>query len=430
MQLLKRFGWLQSWLLALGLFLLNVELCHELFRTEYLRFMGSIEGAFIGISRYTMVHWNDLTWFALWNDGTPFPTAYPPLLHIMVALVANLRGFSAPHAYHWVTALGYCLGPVALFALTLRLTGSRWAAFVAGLIYSSLSLSAWLVPGIARDLGSPFFPWRLQALLYYGEGPHVSSMTLLTLALLFLDLAMAKRRAFYLFLAAVAFAATAATNWLGAFAIVLFTVPYALAHLGSGGWKWRELARLARIAIAAYCLAMPFMPPSTIAVMRMNARTTGGDYSVAYNFALLWAPAILIVLAAIKLALRQWKPHLQFAILLAFLTTLIVLPDGWRHVAIVPQALRYHLEMEMALALLLAVLAHAALRGRPPWIAAASRHYCWRWRRPSASTGITRAIIYCSPRMSARPSSGRPRTGSTGIGPADAYSCRDRPHFG
>lgn len=368
---LNRLGWLQTALLAFALFLLNFYICHELFHIEYLRFMGSIEGAFIGISRYITAHWNDLTWFSLWNDGTPYPTTYPPLLHLVVAFVASVRGTSTALAYHWVTALAYCLGPVALFALTLRMTGSRWAGFVAGLIYSSVSMSAWLVPAIERDLGSPLFPRRLQTLVYYGEGPHVSSMTLLTLALLCLDIAMAKRRAPYVLLAAVAFAATATTNWLGAFAIALVIVPYALAHLGPSGWKWRELALLALIGAAAYGLAMPGMPPSTIAVLQMNAKTTGGDYTNAYGSAMLWGPAILIALAAIKWAIRRFAPHLQFAVLFAFLMTLIALADAWWHVAIVPMAVRYHLEMEMALAILIAFFAHATLRDRPRRIAVA-----------------------------------------------------------
>jgi hypothetical protein len=369
---LNRWGWHQTALLALALFLLNLYICHELFGIEYLRFMGSIEGAYIGISRYAMAHWNDLAWFPLWNAGTPYPTTYPPLLPLLVAFVASVAGTSTAHAYHWVTALGYCLGPVALFALTFRLSGSRWAGFVAGLIYSSVSMSAWLIPAIAADLGSPFFPRRLHDLVFYGEGPHVSSMTLLTVALLCLDVAMAKRRAPYFLLAAAAFAATATTNWLGAFAILLMVVTYALAHVGPSGWKWRDFARLALIGGAAYCLAMPWMPPSTIAVLQMNAKTTGGDFSNAYSSAWLGGLAILIALAAVKLAFRRLSPHLQFAVLFAFLMTLITLADGWRSIAIVPLALRYHLEMEMALAILIAVVARAMLRGRPQWIAAVS----------------------------------------------------------
>ena len=117
---------------------------------------------------------------------------------------------------------------------------------------------------------------------------------------------------------------------------------------------------------------MPWMPPSTIAVLRMNAKTTGGDFSNAYSSAWLWGLAILIALAALKVAFRRANPHLQFAILFAFLMSLITLADAWRNIAIVPLAIRYHLEMEMALAILIAVVAHALLQNRPRWVAMVS----------------------------------------------------------
>src|SRR5277367_1330187 len=115
---------LKSPLLAMVLFLASVYVCRELFHVEYLPHMGSIEGAYIGISRYALAHWRDLTWVPLWYEGIPYQNTYPPLLHLGVALVAWMRGISAAHAYHWTTALAYCFGPVALFALVRRLSGS------------------------------------------------------------------------------------------------------------------------------------------------------------------------------------------------------------------------------------------------------------------------------------------------------------------
>src|SRR5579863_10083845 len=129
--------------LAALLFAISFYTCRELFHIEYLRHMGSIEGAYIGISRYALAHWRDLTWFPLWYEGIPYLNTYPPLLHLGVALIACVRCISAAHAYHWTTALAYCLGPVTLFAMVNRLSGSRWAGFTAGLLYSTLSPSAW-----------------------------------------------------------------------------------------------------------------------------------------------------------------------------------------------------------------------------------------------------------------------------------------------
>src|SRR5262249_49928414 len=147
-----------------------------------------------------------------------------------------------------------------------RLSRSRWVAFSAGLIYSFLSLSAWLIPDVARDLGSRLHPRRLQALVYYGEGPHVSAMTFLPLALLFVDIALARKRAPWIALAAIFVAAAVCTNWLAAFALAIMMLAYVLARVGTKEWDWRELAWLAIIGIAAYCLAMPLIPPTTMAI--------------------------------------------------------------------------------------------------------------------------------------------------------------------
>ena len=103
------------------------------------------------------------------------------------------------HAHHWVTAIVYCLGPVTLFALARRLGASLRAAFLAAIFYSALSPSAWLMPAIGHAIGL-LSPERLTALVFYGEGPHITSLTLLPLAILFLDLALERRRPFILLL--------------------------------------------------------------------------------------------------------------------------------------------------------------------------------------------------------------------------------------
>ena len=109
------------------------------FWLEYSQCMGSIEAAYISISRYMLENWRDLTWFPLWYGGIPFQNTYPPLLHALVAGFAAVAGVSPARAHHAVTAMFYCLGPVAVYFLALRLTSSRWFSFWAGLVYSVLS---------------------------------------------------------------------------------------------------------------------------------------------------------------------------------------------------------------------------------------------------------------------------------------------------
>jgi hypothetical protein len=339
----KTIAW-KSPLLAMLLFLANVYVCRELFSVEYLRHMGSIECTFIAIARYVLANWRDLSWFPLWYNGVPYQNTYPPLLHWVVALVAGIRGFTPAHAYHWTIAVAYCLGPVTLFALVRRLSGSRWAGLLAGMFYTALSPSAWLIPKIVNDMGSPFRPRRLHALLYYGEGPHVAAMTLLPVAFLMVHLAVVKRRPHYVAGAVAAVAAVALTNWLAAFALALGIAAYLLA-------RGRDFLLVAAIGAAAYGLAMPWLPPSTIAVTQYNSRMVVGDFHAVYQTLPLWVAVIAGGLGLLKLATRRLSLELQFAIFFAFPMALITLAEAWFHVAIVPQPDRYHLEMEMAFAM-------------------------------------------------------------------------------
>ncbi len=353
-----------SFALAAFLFLLNAYVCLGLFGMEYLRHMGSIEAAYIGISRYMLAHWRDFSWCPVWYAGIPAQNTYPPLLHWIVALAAWLRGISPAHAHHWVTAIFYCLGPVTLFALTLRLSGSKRAAFLAGIFYSLLSPSEWLMPAIGRSTGQ-LHSQRLTALVYYGEGPHITSLALIPLAILLLDLALERRRPSYFALAALSFASVALTNYLGAAGLAIGVAAYVFAKEVKGRILARELVLTALIGITAYCLASPWLPPSTIAAVHINSQLIGGDYTHTGAGLLRWIPAILLILLALKTILRRTPAYLQFAIYFTFLTALPPLVVTWAHVFVVPQPERYHLEMELALAILVGMLLDAVLRRLP-----------------------------------------------------------------
>jgi hypothetical protein len=358
--------------LAFAILALNAYLCRELFRVEYLRHMGSVEGSFIGLARYTKDHWRDLSWFPSWHLGLPYANAYPPLLGWETAAFSAISGFSIAHAFHFVAALTYCLGPVALFALALRLTKSPWTAFTAAAMYSFVSWSAWLIPGIAADLGSVWHPRRLQALVLYGETPHIASMTLLPVALLFWDLALERRRAVYVLLAAVSAAAVVLTSWIGGFALAMMIVALAFTRVPDR----RDLGMMAMVAAAAYCLAMPWAAPSVIAATQFNSKTLGGDFRETYRVMPVWFVAALLCLVLLKIAMRRLAPQLQFSIFTAFLFASIVFPWTWFQVAVVVQPVRYHLELEMALSLLVACGAQRLLKNRPRPAAIAMTMLC------------------------------------------------------
>ncbi len=343
------------------LLLVNLWVCRDLFRTEYTVHLGSIEAAYVALSRYIIENWRDLTWFPLWYTGIPFQNAYSPLLHMIVALVAAAGGISPALAHHAVTAAFYCLGPVTLFWLALRLGADRITALVAGLVYSLFSPSAFLMPAVAADMGGVWNARRLHALVHYGEGPHISSMTLLPAALVLTGLALERRRIAWYVAAAMALAAVVLTNWLGGAALAAGAAAWLLTGQASRG-TW---LRAAALAVYAYLLASPWIPPSTLTAVRRNAQRVGGDYRMGPEHLLYWALLLAALILLERLLRRVCTSRLvRFAALFLMLVGGVTLAAAWFGVFLLPQPQRYHLEMEMALAPLLAAALGGLLRSK------------------------------------------------------------------
>jgi hypothetical protein len=337
--------------LAAVLFLVNAYIARELFTTEYTVQMGSIEASFISIAHYILGNWRDLTWFPLWYGGIPFQNTYPPLLHLLVASVAGLLRISPALSYHAVTATFYCLGPVTFFWLALKLTGSRGYSFAAGLLYSVFSPSALLIPAVRNEVGGLFNPRRFQALVQFGEGPHVASLTLLPVAIICLAVALEKRRPLYYLLAALSMAAVVLTNWLGGFALAAAVVAYLLALPRASQWK--EWLTAVAIGAYAYVLAVRWIPPSTIAAIRANEKYGASQYTFTLQN-LKYVGLVLIALVFVGYCLDRWKAPalLRFSAIFTLFMASLVLGSAWFGIILMPQPDRYHLELEMALSLL------------------------------------------------------------------------------
>jgi hypothetical protein len=359
--------WLKPAAFPLLLFALNFYFVKELFWLEYSQYMGSIEAAYISISRYMIENWRDLTWFPLWYGGIPFQNTYPPLLHALVALAAGAFRISPAHAHHLVTAMFYCLGPIALYALALRLTGSRWPSFCAAWMYSILAPSFFLMPSVRYGMGGEFGLRRLQTLVPFGEGPHITSLALLPIALLSLDVALSKRRPLTYVLTAISMAAVVLSNWLGAFALAIAVFAYLLSRQATlrEGRIW--LTTLALGALA-YLLVCPWIPPSTILDIRHNAQTVGGPFEHVYGSLPIYIGAGILAAFAAKYAMERWKvsPPLQFFALFVLFASAIPLASEWFHIVVVQQPERYHLEMDMAISLALTFAAAALIHRLAP----------------------------------------------------------------
>jgi hypothetical protein len=354
---------LSTWLCAAVILLLNVIVTKRLFFLGFSMRMDSIESAYMSISRFVMRHWGDLTWFPLWYTGVPFRIVYQPLLHVTVAALATVAHEPVQVAYHSVTALVYCLGPLALFALCFDATQSRAFAFVTALLYSLFSPVSFLIPEIRVDAGGYLSPRRLQALVQYGEGPHTTALAILPLAILLLHRAITSERRHRAVLAAVALAAVVMTSWPGSVGLTMAVIAYLLSRIGQRpGIRW---VTLAGVCLGGYLLISPWLPPSMVLFVQTNAQRS--DPPDAASVRLLALAAAGVVCSILYAVLRRTRANPWFGFFLYFLVLsgTVVLGRYGFGIRVLPQPNRFELEMGMALCGVIAYLAVAGFKRMP-----------------------------------------------------------------
>jgi len=167
---------------------LTATLIHPLFKMRFMDNWASIESTFIADARYLSDHWPNPRWQPLWYNGTRFDYVYPPALRYgTAALTHYYPRMTAAKAYHIYTAFFYCVAVAGVYFLVRAASGSRRAAWLAAILaglwsptYLFTAIPA--VADMAKD--NPMLaPQRLNALVRYGEGPHMTAFGLIPLAL-------------------------------------------------------------------------------------------------------------------------------------------------------------------------------------------------------------------------------------------------------
>ncbi len=372
------------WLCALAFLALNAWISARVFRIEFTPFMFSIEGAYMAVARWLKMNWAHSGWFPLWYGGIPFENAYPPVLTHLVALFSAATGMSVARSVHVVTATFYCLGPVALYGLTLHLTRSLWKACTAAWLYSVFSIAGVMLPWTRAGL-TPWGPVRLLALLTHDEAANIASTFFLMVALAAIHMALESRKGRCTVLAIVAAALVVLTDWLGGVALVCGC----FAILVSRRQRARQaLARLGLIGTVGYAIAAPRIPPSAIATVHRNAQNLSGSFPMGpwqYLYLAGWFGGAL----ALALLLRKLTSVSEagcFA--LVFLLMLAVPPLAYNYFGIypLPQPQRYFIEMDAAFALAASLaLGSRRIAGR-------------RWARVLMTAGLLCMTLFLIPR--------------------------------
>ncbi len=355
-----------------GLFCLNAYICRELFTAGFLGNLSSNEGVFVSIARFFRDHPADCRWFPWFNAGMPIENAYQPLLPVAAALTGAVSGWPIERAFHFVLAVAWCAGPVTLFWFVYDGANSLVAATVTGLAYSLISPAEWFIP-ILRGPES----LRLFNLIHYAEDPHIVALTLLPPALLLL-------RRGNLVAGIVASALVVLTNAFGAVDLAIGGICIVLAR--RTGWR-----NLLLTGVLAWLWISPWLPPSLILHIGSDQWGARGLFATGPATWLAMAAALAIFGGLWFFSRRLSAPFERFSLL--FVPAMCAIPLGffWCDLTLVPQASRYQLELEMAVAVALGCL--AARIPRRALAAVAIVLACASIPRAAAIRGFARPLV-------------------------------------
>jgi hypothetical protein len=193
-------------------------------------------------------------------------------------------------------------------------------------------------------------------------------MCLLPLAIGLLHVALQKRKPWYWVAAALSIAAVPMSNWLGGMALAICVIAYLFAGLPVGRKLVPTLLCAGALGVYAYAIAMPWLSPATIAVIRANALRVADNFhadATQRNFAIAVAAAFLF--AAWVMARWNVPRHTRFAWLASLILASSALGRLWFKLSLLPQPDRYALEMDMFLWVAVVFAVWPLLRwDRPP----------------------------------------------------------------
>jgi hypothetical protein len=312
---------------------------------------GSIESTFMAHARYLAENWPHPQWQPLWYCGTRFDYIYPPALSYGTAILSMLFSLPIAHAYHVYIGLFYCLGTPGLYALVRLLSGSRVVAWGAAITAALVSPSFHALEPIRIDaLAMYSCPQRLNALVRWGEGPHISALCVIPLALACAYWAMTRRNLAALSAAALLCALVVSNNFYGAVSLALF---YPLlvwsvwvTYQEHKAWLWA-----AAIPVLAYGLTAVWLSPSYLRETTANLATVAASGDGSH---VAIAAAVLALFLAASFLLGRRRRDLTYAIFVsgaASLFVLAVLGDEWFGLRVFGSPMRLVPELDIVLIL-------------------------------------------------------------------------------
>jgi hypothetical protein len=368
--------------------------------------IGSIEVSYVTMAKM-LVEYGGGSWVPNWYAGFPVNLIYTPLVPVVEAVLVGW-GVGYWEAYRLVVGVGYIIAPISVMFLVWKLSRSWVGGLVAGVMYSVMpSVFYWLYGGLAKDrLATDFWdPRRFTIVVRWGEGPHTVALAFVPLIGWALASYWDSKHRIWLVLTAVFFAATGLTNAIGLVAGVILVAVMAFVRLAQQQAKMELVRGLVVVGLGSAGL-MAFWYNLTFV---SNFFGEGGGV-IARAMSLFpwgWLVGMLGLSAVYVLVSRVIKDFgvaVSLVLAAVFLTVVGVYyfsaPDSLaeRRIELLPQALRYTTESDLALAMVVGSgwgwlvrrrnkMVSYGLGGLGLIVAAGLVVYGWGWVRWADQTG-------------------------------------------
>jgi hypothetical protein len=349
------------------LFLLAAWLLKPYFLRKYSDQWPSIESTFISEARVLAAHWPHPQWQPLWYTGTRFDYIYPPALLYGTALLSKVFGWWTVKAYHFYTIFFYCVGIVGVYFLVRVAGRSRGAAWIAAMATAVLSPSFFFLKNMRLDAGPWRVPVRFGVLIRYGEGPHITALCLLPIALAFTWRALESKRPRSLALAGIFCALVVSNNFYGATALAMF-FPILLWSFWVARRKSAMLFPMVAIPALAYGLTALWLTPSYLRVTLHNMAYVSSPGHL-WSVALLAFTMAAFGFGTYKLAGR--RPERTWAVFVTgavIFFSLDVLGNHFWDFRVIGEPMRLVPELDLVLILGATLLLERLWMVRGPWL--------------------------------------------------------------
>ena len=365
------------------LFLLASLFLAPYYTHKYTDQWRSIESTFISDARFLAAHWPHPRWQPLWYTGTRFDYIYPPALRYGTAALSKIFGWWTVKAYHFYTIFFYCVGIAGVYLLVRAGRRSRMAAVLSALAAGLMSPSLLLFRNMRDDAGPWHVPVRFGVLIRYGEGPHITALCLLPIALAFAWHAVEAKRPRSLALAAIFCAAVVSNNFYGATSLAILFPLLLWSFFVTRGAKTVVFPALS-IPLLAYGLTAFWLSPSYLRVTLHNMQYVS-EKGNSWSGIVAAVTAIVFGLVSYKLA--KSRPERAWAVFIVgalVFFTLNVVGNHFLNFRVMGEPGRLIPELDLVIILALALV------------------FEWLWLRPGPWLKILVAVLVIVPFASTR----------------------------